>query len=178
MTSWLNGSITWAVKAPNQRESFCLDFIASFLESIQVIDVSFDWLSRCSENDAIYHILEVYKNFVACSKCQPSLELLPDCIEGNQSQSVVKIFTFVIEIHKFLKGWYDRFTSRSLNYDQILSYRQNIKRMQKLSTYLNAEYLVYPDRSVKETKVKFEDTFKKLNSFLLKPVRGDGQDKM
>lgn len=177
MTVWLTGSITWVEKAPDQRESFCIDFITSFLDNIQITDTSFDWLSQCSEYDAIYHILKVYENFMARANCQSVVEQLPHCIQSNPSPSVEKLFKWIIGVQKFLQSWSDRFTSQSLNYDQIMLYKQNVNEMLKLSTYFNVEHLVHSELVVKATKLEFEKTFKELNSLLLKPVPIDGQEK-
>ena len=178
MTICLTDSITWVEIAPNLKESFCVDFITSFLDEIQITDTSFDWLSQYSECDVIYHILEVYRNFVVTANCESAVEQLPCCIESSLSPSVKKLFKWIMGIPKFLQRWSDRLTSKSLNYDEILLYKQHVKVMLKLSTYFNVTHLVHSEHVVKEAKFEFEKTFKELNSLLLKPVPTDGQEKM
>lgn len=178
MTVCLTDSITWVEKAPNQKESFCVDFITSFLDDIQISDTSFNWLSQCSECDAIYHILEVYRNFAVTANCQFALEHLPYCIQSHPSPSVTKLFKWIMGVPNFLQSWSDRFTSQSLNYDEILLYKLHVNVMLKLSTYFDVKHLVHSEHIVREAKFEFEKTFKELNSLLLKPVPTDGQEKM
>ena len=178
MTVCLNDSVTWVEKAPNLKELFCVDFITSFLDNIQITNTSFNWLSQDSEREAIYHILEVCRSYIVTTNCQFAFEQLPYCIQSNPSPSVKKLFKWIMGVPVFLQSWSDRFTSQSLNYDEILLYKQHVKVMLKLSTYFDVKDLVHSEQVVKEAKFEFENTFKELNSMLLKPVPTDGQDKV
>ena len=173
MSTHLTASITWAEKAPNQRELFCLDFIASFLEKIKVVKESCKWITQCEYIDAVLCILKVHSNFLTISKSQPPLKQLPKCIQENPCQSVVKLFQWILKIEEFIVIWRDKLKKGNVNYDEIMLYREHLQLMQKMAAHLKVEGLVFQDQHVKEMKIKYEHDYKELNSLLLKPVPGD-----
>lgn len=176
MALLLTDSIAWAVKAPNQRELFCLDFIASYLDTTKVVTEKFDWICHC-KNNAMISILNVYGNFLEESKCQPSMKEIPDSVQDNKSQSVKDLFKWILKIKDFLETWRDRFNEGMINYDQIDEYEEHLDVLQSMSSCMKVEHLVCSDQEVKEVKQQYEREFKDLNSLLLKPIPGDGQRK-
>ena len=176
MALLLKEDITWAERAPNQRELFCLDFIGSYVDTFKVVADSFEWLSRCEDNEsAVVSILDVYGSFVAKFHDQPTTEIILEPFLDNESQSVKKLFQWIISIQHYLETWKERIMSSMINYDEIISYKKHLSILQRMSSRMKVDHLVCSGQEVKEVKLMYESEFKSLNSLLLKPVPGEGQ---
>ena len=174
MSKQLMESISWVEKAPNQRELFCLDFVSSYLDGIPVVDGSFEWVSRCEDNEcAVNSILNVYNNYLPNSNYQTTLEQISDTVDQNESKSVKNLFQWVWKIKAFLSKWKERFTKKLMNYDQIMVYKRHLKMLQSMSSRMMVEELVFSEQELKAFKLEYEVEFRKLNSLLLKQVPGD-----
>ena len=175
MANHLTGSTSWADKAPDQRELFCLDFITSYLDSVPVVNESFSWLSRFIDDEAVCSVLKVYSHFIVKANCQTPMTQIPDYIQDNESQSVKKLFLWILKIESFLMIWRKRFADKLVTYDHIQLYLQNIKVMYDISVHLKVEHLVFQHEEVIVVGNEYESDFQELNSLLLKQVSTDGQ---
>ena len=167
----LTKDTTWVENAPNQRELFCLDYISSYLDSVQVVNGSFEWVSRCEKDESVVlSVLSIYSNYITKSKGQEMPFMEPN-------SAAMKLFQWVSNIDSFLVTWKEKFTQSLVTYDQIVQYKHHLRILQSMSSCMILEENVCSEQEVRELKHQYERQFKELNSLLLKPVPGDGNRK-
>lgn len=171
MASLLSRDTSWVVRAPNQRELFCIDYISSYLDSIHVVTRSFYWVSQCkNDENVVFSVLNIYTKYVIQSESQQMPVLEPN-------SAAMKLFMWISNVQKFLITWQEKFTKHLVNYDQIVNYKDHLKILLSMARLMKVEESVCSERTVKDLKHQYEREFKELNSLLLKPVPGDGNNK-
>ena len=122
MALLLSRDTAWVVRAPNQRELFCIDYISSYLDSIHVVTQSFDWVSRCEKDESVViSVLNIYTKYMVQSESQQMPVLEPN-------SAAMKLFLWMSNVQNFLITWKEKFTKHLVNYDQIVNYKHHLKR--------------------------------------------------
>lgn len=174
MAAYMKESSDWVLKAPNQKQKFCLGFLSKYLEKIPASPSSCEWITQSLE--VTKYVGEIYCAHKSDLSC-PLLEQLPIEIKENPSQAVQDLFLWIRKVQCILEGWKIKVDDENINYDEIVTYQENHKSIGKTCGYLGGEVVVIPLIKLDAIKRTFQGNYQLLNAQLLKEIQGDTQGK-
>ena len=134
---------------------------------------NFDWVNTQGVIQTLGIIYNSYCNSrkLYGSKCLLS-ENTPDEIASCPWEDVKKYFQWVRKVQDTLHFWQSKFTTGSINYDEVVSYASNSVALNALGRAVCAGSCVMEMDSITQVKDTYRYNFEHLNVHLLRYVHG------
>lgn len=153
----------------SSRLSFCWGVVASCCEKMPISD-NFDWIN--SYLPVVSQLSRIYGTYcnskgIEEDQCILKKENLPADITECPFQDVKKFFSWVCKAQQMLCSWQRKFTTRHVNYDEILLYAKYCSQVNRVASVFSAESVVVDMQDVNAVKQDFLQSFELLNMLLL-----------
>ena len=155
------------------RQKFCWGMVSTTCSKLAVTSNNFDWVNNSTVIQQLGVIYNSYCNSrkLYGSKCLLS-ENTPEEIATCPWEDVKKYFQWVKKLQDTLLFWQGKFTSGSINYDELMSYASNSVALNALGRAVCAGSCIMEMDSVTQVKDNYRYNFEQLNVFLLRYVPG------
>ena len=92
---------------------------------------------------------------------------------GVASEEVAIYFKWVLGIRRLLSSWKEKFSSKSIQYNEIKMYKENWNNIHDLGEALQTLETIINHGNVCSVETQFQTLFEKLNVVLIKYLPGD-----
>ncbi len=157
----------------SSRLEFCWGVVGSCCDKMPVTE-SLEWAK------AYYHIIDqlgkIYSVFTQAqaqeeTKSVLNDETMPRDISQSTSEGVKKFFNWLSKAQQILAGWRENFTSKRINYDTIMMYKEVYSLLCRAAASISANTLVVDSQYVKAVRADFLQAFELLNMILIRYIK-------
>ena len=163
-----------SLKDLSSRLNFCWGIVASCCKKIPISD-DFEWArSYYSIISQFGRIFGVYCSMAGLEDREAILreDHFPSDVVDCPSENVKKFFSWVSKAQDVLSVWQQKFTSKHINFDEILLYGKNFSQINRVATVFQSESLVVDTHDVQLVKQEFLQSFELLNMLLICYIKG------
>lgn len=159
--------------ALSPRQKFCWGVVSTTCSKLVVTANNFDWVNNSA---VIQQLGVIYNSYCNSRKLYGSNCLLsentPEEIATCPWEDVKKYFQWIKKVQDILHFWQGKFTSGSINFDELMSYASNSVALNALGRAVCAGSCIMEMDSVTQVKDTYRYNFEQLNVYLLRYVPG------
>lgn len=157
----------------SSRLEFCWGVVGSCCAKMPVSD-SLEWAK------SYYHIIDqlgrIYSVFCKAQTLEDTKsvlndETMPADVAQSSCEGVKEFFGWLSRAQQALAVWREKFTSKKINYDEIMLYTEVYSLLNRAATSISANSLVVDAQYVQAIRTDFLQAFELLNIMLIRYIR-------